>query len=411
MRKKLWTKDFTCITAATILSAVGGETINLPISLLVFDETQSTFLSALVMICGVLPDMLLPILVAPLIDKGGKKKWIVGLDLLLAGLYAAMGLWVLGHAFQFLLYLAFTLAVGTISVVYRLAYAAWYPDLIPRGMEQKGYAVSSMLYPMITIIVSPAAAFLYEKLTMEQIFFLVVVLTLLSVPIEGSIREEKRRAAHCYTLRQYRDDLLEGFSYLKREKGIRNIYANMSVMQGTSDGMRIVTQVYYQTQPFLSVTMLGFLISSEMVGRLLGGLIQYKKEIPVTKRYAFTKAVYLFYSLADMALLFLPYPFMLANRFVCGGLGVSSGTIRESAVQSYLPERMRARVNAFFHVMFAAGGVFFQFLAGTLGQIMSCRAVAALLGLLAVGSIFFLIVLPAEDNRPVFEAIRKDRPL
>ena len=52
-QKTLWTKDFTSITIATILTAVGGEAMNLPISLLVFDETGSTFLSALVLICGV----------------------------------------------------------------------------------------------------------------------------------------------------------------------------------------------------------------------------------------------------------------------------------------------------------------------------------------------------------------------
>ena len=83
IRPRLWTKDFSCITVATVLSAIGGEAMNLPISLLVFDQTQSTLLSALILVCGMLPDMILPILVAPLIDKGGKKKWIVGLDILL----------------------------------------------------------------------------------------------------------------------------------------------------------------------------------------------------------------------------------------------------------------------------------------------------------------------------------------
>ena len=89
-QKTLWTKDFTSITIATILTAVGGEAMNLPISLLVFDETGSTFLSALVLICGVLPDVVLSVLAAPLIDKGGKKKWIVGLDILTAVLYATL---------------------------------------------------------------------------------------------------------------------------------------------------------------------------------------------------------------------------------------------------------------------------------------------------------------------------------
>ena len=404
--KKLWTKDFSCITLATVLSAIGGEAMTLPVSLLVFDETQSAFLSSLVMICGILPDVLLPIFIAPFIDKAGKKKWILGMDLMLAAVYASMGFWVGRHTFHFLLYLLFTLTVGTISVIYRLAYASWYPDLIPRGMEQKGYAVSSTLYPTVIIVMSPIAAFLYENLTIDRIFFLVTGITLCSVITESLIREAKKAAASSYTLRQYCTDIREGFSFLKKEKGIRNIYANMSVMQGTSNGLSIITQVYFQTQPYLGATMLGFLISSEMTGRLLGGLLQYKKEVPVNKRYPFTKAVYLIYSLADMALLFLPYPAMLANRFFCGSLGICSATIRESAVQSYLPEQMRARVNAFFNVLFAVGGVAFQFLAGALGQLIPYRAVAVLLGGMAVGSVLLFIVLPAANNRPVYEAER-----
>ena len=63
-----------------------------------------------------LPDIVLSVLVAPLIDKGGKKKWIVGLDIVTAVLYAVMGLYISGHAFNYLLYLIFVLAVGTISV-------------------------------------------------------------------------------------------------------------------------------------------------------------------------------------------------------------------------------------------------------------------------------------------------------
>ena len=100
---------------------------------------------------------------------------------------------------------------------------------------------------------------------------------------------------------------------------------------------------------------------------------QYKKEIPVKKRYAFTKFVYTVYGLMDILLLYLPYPLMLCNRFLCGALGISSATIRETAVQSYLPENMRARINAFFNMVFAIGSVAFQMAAGALGQIMSYR--------------------------------------
>lgn len=403
---KLWTKDFSCITIATILSAIGGEAMNLPVSLLIFDKTRSVFLAAFIYVCGMLPDVIVPVFIAPFIDKGGKKYWIVGLDALLAAVYALMGFLVSGERFIFIIYPIFTFVVGTISVFYRLSYSAWYPDLIPAGLEQKGYAISSTIYPLITISMSPVAAFLYEKVSIGNIFFIVSGLSTLSVLIESNIRENKKERLSAYSFREYCADMKEGFTYLKKEKGIRNIYTYMGITQGSSEGMALITQVYYQTQPYLTVTMLGFLKSAEMIGRVLSGFFQYKKEIPVKKRFVFTKFVYLFYSLMDMLLLFIPYPAMLANRFMCGGLGTASATIRESAVQSYLLDKMRARVNAFFNSLFAIGGIFFQFLTGILAQILSYRAVAVLLGIIVIVSMFLFIILPDQDNRPVYEAVR-----
>lgn len=402
----LWTPDFTRITGATILTAVGGEAMNLPISLLVFDETGSTLLSALVLICGMLPDVLISVLIAPVIDKGGKKKWIVGLDILTAVLYLAMGWYVGSHDFFYGLYLVFVLIIGTISVCYRLAYNAWYPDLIPVGLEQKGYSVSNTVYPLVTIAMSPAAAFLYEKISMGKIFFLVAAITFAAVIAESGIEEKRKEREESYTFRQYREDIREGFAYLKKEKGIRNIYTYMSITQGTSEGTTILTQAFYQTMPYLTVTMLGFLRSAEMVGRFLGGLFQYRKEIPVKKRFAFTKMVYTVYNLLDIVLLFLPYPLMLLNRFIGGALGISSATIRETAVQCYLPEHMRARVNAFFNMVISLGCVAFQLAAGVMGQWMSYRMAVVLISSFGMICMAALIVLPAKENRPIYEAVR-----
>lgn len=405
-KQTLWTAGFTRITAATVLTAVGGEAMNLPISLLVFDETGSTLLSALVLICGMLPDVLISILIAPFIDKGGKKKWIVGADLLTAVLYLAMGWYVGRHEFSYGLYLVFVLVIGTISVCYRLAYNAWYPELIPVGLEQKGYSVSNTIYPIVTIAMSPIAAFLYEKISMGEIFFLVAAITFAAVLVESGIAEKRKEQKESYTFRSYWADMREGFAYLKKEKGIRNIYAYMSITQGTTDGTTILTQAFYQTMPYLTVTMLGFLKSAEMVGRFLGGLFQYRKEIPVNKRYGFTKMVYTAYNLLDIVLLFLPYPLMLLNRFICGVLGISSATIRETAVQCYLPEHMRARVNAFFNMVMSFGCVVFQLVAGSMGQWMSYRTGVVLISAFGMLCMVVLIVLPAKENRPIYEAVR-----
>lgn len=408
-KQTLWTRNYTCITLASFLSIIGGEVMTLPLSLLVFDQTGSTILSAIVLICGVLPDVLLSVLVAPFIDKGNKKKWIVSLDLLMAGVYFFMGFWVANNEFQYGVYVLLSLVVGIISVFYRLAYSAWYPDLIPVGLEQKGYAISGTIYPLVTIVMSPVATFLYTTVSMSNLFYLVAGIILLSVLIEAQVRENKRQESEktpAYTFQKYKQDVMEGFSYLRKEKGIRNIYTYMAFSNGTSEGAAIAIQAYYQTNTFLSVTMLGFLKSAEMIGRVLSGFVQYKVTVPPEKRYGVTKFVYGIYTVADMVLLFSPYSLMLANRFICGALGTTSATIRETAVQSYLPANIRARVNALFSSLFSVGGIIFQVLGGVLGEVLPYRGVIVVMGVIALLALWVFIVIPDKENRKIYEAQR-----
>lgn len=407
-KNTLWTKNFTCITSASFFSIIGGEVMTLPLSLQVFEQTQSTMLSAIILMCGILPDVFLSVLIAPFIDRSNKKSWIIGLDTLMMIIYVVMGFWIANHEFQFGIYVALSLGVGTISVFYRLAYGAWYPDLIPVGFEQKGYAISSTLYPLVTIVMSPVATFLYEKTSMSTLFFIVAGITFLSISIESLIKVTPRKKVQkALTFTQYKEDVKEGFFYLKREKGIRNIYTYMAFSSGTFEGTNIAIQAYFQTNPLLSVTMLGFMKSAEMVGRLLSGVVQYKITIPPKKRYGLTKFVYTVYQLADMILLFSPFPLMMANRFLCGALGNTSATIRETATQSYLPETIRARVNAVFSSIFSIAGVVFQILAGILGELLPYRAVILIMGIIGLAAIWIFIVIPSQENRKVYEATRE----
>ena len=169
-KETLWTKDFILITITTALSAIGGEALVLPVSLLVFDKTQSTFLSSIIFICGVLPDAFFSVLVAPLIDNGSKKKWVIGLDAITVVVLVAMGVLVSKTGFVYSGYVVFTLLVSIISVFYRISFFSWFPSLITPGFEQKGYAVSNTLYPVITLVMAPVAAFLYQIVPIHLLF-------------------------------------------------------------------------------------------------------------------------------------------------------------------------------------------------------------------------------------------------
>lgn len=406
-RENVWSKDFTLITIGTIISAIAGQTINLPMSLMVFDETGSTLLSAFLFIAGMIPSVILPILIAPFIDRYPKKKIIVGLDYLMGLLFLLIAYIVNITGFQYSLYLLFSLITGFISTIYHLTYQAWFPDLIPVGFEQQGYAVSSSIYPTVMIVMSPVAAYLYKTFSISILFIIIGILTILAATFEvfiANIHNGQKNGK--LDFKQYKADILGGFSFLKEEKGIRNIYTYMSITNGTATGLHLMVQAYFQTVSFLTVTMLAFLKSAETVGRIIGGAVQYKVDVPPKKRYGITKFVYIFYETMDIILLFIPYPFMIVNRFLCGVLGMTSATLRETSVQSYLPSNMRAKVNAVFNVFMASSIILFQILTGFLGDMIGYRKTAVILAGISLISIFIFIIVPSAENSKVYEATR-----
>ena len=284
--KGLWTKNFSLLTLTTILSCISGESMSLVVSFLVYDETKSTFLASLILAFSIFPDIIIPIFIAPLIDRVSKKKIVVYLDLLMSVMYFLMGIFILNNDFKYSAYLFFTLATSSISVIYYMSFNSWFPDLIPKGFEQKGYAISSAIYPTVSIFISPIGAILYKNIGVGLIFIFVSLLGLVDVFLESKIDNEgttKLSSEKDYSFKKYKNDLKEGFKFFKNEKGLRNIYTYMSVSNGTGFSTYVLTQAFFQRSSILTLTMFGFLNSSETLGRLFGSLKLYKKEIPVNK--------------------------------------------------------------------------------------------------------------------------------
>ena len=88
--------------------------------------------------------------------------------------------------------------------------------------------------------------------------------------------------------------------------------------------------------------------------------------------------MYQTYELMDVLLLWLPYPLMLANRAACGFLGINSATIRQAAVQRYLPDHLRARVNAYESMLVTAASAVLSLAVGSLGEVMDYRLCVSL---------------------------------
>ena len=215
---KLWTRNFCLVILASAVGTLGAIAGSFALAFLVFDETGSTLASAMIVAIQLLPYLLLPFLIAPFMDRLPRKSFLVAGDVANAVLLAGMGVWLLFFDFSYVGYLVVSLLLACLGAVDELAFTSIYPDLIPKGAEQKGYAVSSMLYPVLKVIMTPLAAVLLDTLGVAWILIAQSGFSLAAAVTESFIRidETERKNRDPYSFREWVEDIREAVQYLKK---------------------------------------------------------------------------------------------------------------------------------------------------------------------------------------------------
>lgn len=407
---KLWTRNFLLVILASAIGTVGAIAGGFALAFLVFDETGSTLASALIVAIQLLPHLLLPVLIAPFMDRLPRKSFLVAGDIANAVLLAGMGLWLLFFNFSYLGYLAVSLLLACIGAVDELAFTSIYPELIPEGAEQKGYAVSSMLYPVLKVIMTPLAAVLLDTLGVAWILIAQSGLSFAAAITESFIHldETERQHRTPYSLQAWAGDIREAVQYLKEERGLRSVYEYMAVTNGVASGFSPILVAFFRTFPGFTAAMYSAFSVVEFAGRTIGSVLQYRIKIPDKKKYGLVLFVYQVYESMDMCLLWLPYPLMLVNRACAGFLGINSASMRQAAVQRYLPEHLRARVNAFESICIMAASSLFSVILGALGEVLDYRLCVTLAAGFTLAVCWLTIWRGRGDIRPIYEASASD---
>ena len=150
---------------------------------------------------------------------------------------------------------------------------------------------------------------------------------------------------------------------------------------GMAMGYAPLLIAFFRTAQGFTTAMYSFFSVAEFTGRTIGGVVRYRFSLPERKRFGFLFGVYQTYELMDACLLWLPYPLMLVNRALCGFLGIQSATIRQAAVQRYIPDRLRARLNAYESFLCTAAGAVLSLAIGALGEVLDYRLCMTICGL------------------------------
>ena len=402
----LWTHDYCLLISASMLGAIGGIAGSYALSFLVYDETGSTLAAGLLIALRVIPQFLLPILVAPWMDRLPRKPFLVGGDLLGGILYGLAGLYLLRYEFSYTGYLFFSLILACIGTFDSLAFNSIFPKVIPKGFEEKGYTISGMLYPVMNIIMMPLAAVLMETIGVANILILQCCMSVLAAIVENRIKiqEKVRLYGEKVGILLWWNDLKAGIRYLKGERGLLSIYSYMAATNGAAMGYSSILVAFFRSTPGFTSVMYSFFSVAEFIGRSIGGIVHYKHEVPPKKRFGFAFFVYQFYELMDAVLLWLPYPLMLLNRGICGFLGINSATMRHSAVQRYIPDEYRARVNAFEEMVICAAGSVLSLAVGALGEIADYRFTVSITALVTMSVCWMTIWKNQKAVQVIYES-------
>ena len=374
-KETLWSRNYILLMSATTMGAIGGIAGSYAMSFLVFDETGSTLATGFLTALQIIPYFLLPIFVAPWMDRLPRKPFLVMGDLFGGFLYAMAALYLRRFEFSYPGYLLFSVVINSVNAFDSLAFNCIFPNVIPKGFEDKGYTFSAMLYPMMNVLIMPVAAYLMDSIGISNILFLQSGMSVLAaitencVDVQESIRLDEKKSGLSLWLQDFKD----GIQYLKGERGLLNIYTYDAVTNGASTGYNPILVAFFRTTPGFSAQLFAFFSAAEFLGRTAGGLFRYHTQIKPEYRRRFVYWVQQFYNLMDAVLLWLPYPAMLANKGICGFLGINSATVRASSIHQYLPEEYRARVNAFSSAAICTLGSVASIVFGAMGEFLSYR--------------------------------------
>ena len=403
MKHTLWTRDFTILTAGSLISMIGNTAAAAGMSLLVLDYTGSTLCYALYLFAYTAPAVIMPLLAGPYLDKFSRKQVIYTLDFLSTAVYLVLAAVIWFDLFSFPLLLAGCLLVGAIESVYQVAYTSFYPMLISEGNYTKAYSISSIL-ETLTMFVWPLAVFVYNTVGIVPLFLVNTATFLIAAIAETQIRAEERYTAQreeTVTLRSYFQSMKEGLSYLRAERGLLAVTLYFVFSSLSGGATNVVTLPYFRgtfaNGEYICICVLGI----GVLGRAIGGAIYYKFKYPAEKKFAIALGVYLILSLLEGGYLFLPVKLMMVCCFLTGIGGVTSYNIRISATQSYVPDERKGRFNGLFQMLTMIGTLLGQLSAGALSTVIGERSVVVIFAVIT----FFAALLLIGGNRDSVKAI------
>lgn len=395
MKKSLWTKNFTIMFMGSILSALGGIGLNVALGVVIFDNTQSTFLSSLYIALTSIPTLVLPLFLGSVVDRNNPLKVLLKNETILLLVFMMALFYVTNFDFHYIVYLVFGLVIAALGVLSELSSQSISAQLMPEELMSRGYAILSTIYPMCNVLVTPIALFLYKTYGIQSIFIAYIITSTIDLLMESRINfdfEFNESVEENNIIL----DIKEGLRYLNTKKEIKTTFIFFTFVM-IANGYSTLVYPYFSNHATLSLENYALIMSVNSLGYMFGGFFHYFVEIPKKYRYGFAIFFYSLFIIFDSVFLFLPLSLMLLTRFILGFAGMNSANIRNNAVQASISNDNRGKVNGIFSMMMGFSNIIGSLLFGLLAEFISIpNAVIIAQGIYLLAC--FIFIIPKKNN-------------
>ena len=377
----LWrNRSFGLLWIGQLTSEFGTGLLRLAVLLHVYASTGSTAATTAAFVAETAPFALLSPWAGALADRVDRRRLLIGADLVRAVLL--LPLLVETNLVVLLTVLAAQAAVGA---VFRPAYGAFVPTVVPATQLATGNAFSAGTASALNLVAPTVGAALYAGfgftplVVIDAVTFLVSVVTLLCLSSHVTARATRPRVS-------LREDLAVAVQLIRTTPVLRLLFATMLCFAMVESTLGPLYVPYLQGTLDATTTEVGFALSAQSLGSLLGGLV-----VVAVARWLGAARMFVLGAVAASVLISVfamapSYGVAIAALAVMGIPGLFTNVGSMTLMQTRVPDEVRGRVIGGFYAMFGVATLVGAALPGFASGLLGVRAVVMIGAAFAVAA-------------------------
>ena len=374
-KEKLWTRDFMLIWQGQLVSTLGDAVYSVALGFWVLQVTGSTALMGTLMAVSALPGILISPFAGVWVSRANKKALLIMMDILRGVGMILVAIAAFTHVIAVWMVFAAGILLSVCGAVFRPGVNSSIPAIVPSSRLSNAVSIQAAASTGSNMLGNVAGGFFYQLFGAPLLFifnglsyfFSGVSLCFTKIP----------KVQHC-SEPDFLKDMMDGFHYMWRQKGLRHLLTIAAVTNFFSFVAIVLFLPLFQKTPELGAGRYGVAMACFMGGAMAGFLLFSAVNIPKNRRAAL---LFLSNGISDISFVIAInqhlFGVMIPFIILAGFFNSIVNVIMQSVAQATTPDEMRGKVLAFMNMTTQSLTPFAMALGGVLASIIPIRTIVS----------------------------------